>query len=135
MDIRAPTIERIETARARLLASKRLEDATFITAMAYAGLTPREALNLSWEDVKDDALEVTPAWTSEGCPPELFGRRTVPLLGPLADDLATLRNASDNPDSGHVFAELRERDWDRWVRLDYRAAIKKPGQDYLGPGT
>jgi alginate O-acetyltransferase complex protein AlgJ len=135
MDIRAPTIERIETARARLLASKRLEDATFITAMAYAGLTPREALNLSWKDVQDDALEVTPAWTGEGCPLELFGRRTVPLLAPLADDLAALRAAAGNPDGGHVFAALRERNWDRWVRLDYRAAIKKPGQDYLGPGT
>jgi integrase len=134
-DIRAPSIERIETARARLLARNRVEDAAFITAMAYAGLTPKEALNLSWEDVHDGAVEVRPACTSEDLPSEHFGRRTVPLLAPLADDLATLRATSSNPSSGYVFAELRERDWNGWVRRDYRAAIKKRGQDYLGPGT
>jgi alginate O-acetyltransferase complex protein AlgJ len=135
MDIRAPTIERIEVARARQLARGRLEDATFITTMAYAGLTPREALHLLWEDIRDGTLTVEPPWTSEDCPPELFGRRKVSLLGPLAEDLAAWRSASGNPDAGYVFAGLRKRDWDRWVRLDYRAAIKKAGQDYLGPAT
>jgi alginate O-acetyltransferase complex protein AlgJ len=134
-DIRAPSIERIETARARLLARRRREDATFIGTMAYAGLSPREALHLSWEDVRDDELAVEPAWTDGECGPGEFGRRSVPLLAPLADDLEAWRAASGHPDRGYVFTGVRERDWNRWIRRDYRAAINKAGQDFLGPGT
>ena len=134
-DIRAPSIERIETARARLLSRNRQEDATFIATMAYAGLSPREALHLSWEDVRNGELAVEPAWTDGKCAPGELGRRSVPLLAPLADDLEAWRAASGHLDRGYVFTGMRERNWDGWIRRDYRAAIRKAGQDFLGPGT
>ena len=86
----------IEVMRARLLADGRLRDATLLVVLAYAGLRPQEALALEWRHVRERTLLVERA-VSDGQLKVLKNRRqprTVSLLAPLREDLATWRRAS-----------------------------------------
>src|SRR5919109_883117 len=78
---RATSIETVESVRAQLRAHGRREDALLVSVMAYAGLSPSEALRLSWQQVEADHLRVEPEYTEyEGRETRQLRRRSVPLL-------------------------------------------------------
>jgi integrase len=82
-----PSLAVIERMRALLLAERRRRDATLVAVLAYAGLRPREALALPWQNVRDRTLLIDRA--------QLKGTKTgrtrsVRLLAPLGVDLAAL---------------------------------------------
>ena len=69
----------------------------------------REALNLAWEDVERRRDRSRTAWTdaTTSRPGELRPPR-VPLLGPLADDLAAWRRPARIRTGGYVFHDCCE---------------------------
>jgi alginate O-acetyltransferase complex protein AlgJ len=135
-DSRAPSIETVESVRAQLHARGRREDALLVSVMAYAGLSPSEALRLSWQQLEDDTLRVEPAYTEyESRETRQLRYRSVPLLEPLAADLAEWRAACGSPQSGWVFPRLRRRDWQQWTNKIYRPALRRAGRAGPGPGA
>jgi len=91
-----------------------LRDATLVSVLAYAGLRPTEALQLTWRSVQDRTLVVTASKTGS--------RRSVRLLDPLAADLAAwrLRSPDTSEDallfpsaSGGVWTEEARKSWTR----------------------
>jgi integrase len=112
-----PTL--IELMRARLLEQDKLRDATLLAVLAYAGLRPQEALALEWRHVRERTLLVERA-LSDGQLKALKNRRqprTVELLAPSRDDLATWRAAQGAPPAtapvfpSHSGAFWRASDW------------------------
>src|SRR3954452_15635301 len=73
------------TAVEAMRAASGLRDATLISVLAYAGLRPREALELRWRDVGERTLMVNA--------PKTGRRRNVRLLAPLRTDLDAWRKA------------------------------------------
>lgn len=75
--------ERVEGIRAAFLSEGRIEDAAFVSALAYSGPRPGEAMALTWADVDKkqiiyNASKVRGVGTKQ---------RATRLLAPLADDL------------------------------------------------
>lgn len=71
-------------------------DRLFWSLMALAGLRTEEALALRWSDVDDRQLVISRAVVDGIEKGTKTGRiRTIPLVGPLRDDLAALRPESD----------------------------------------
>jgi alginate O-acetyltransferase complex protein AlgJ len=127
----------IEKLRAHLVRDGRLRDATLLCVLAYAGLRPRQALQLCWGDVQDDVLSVSP-WDpgANGDEPP-SPARDVPLLAPLADDLAEWRRASGEPSpeqpvfpgaSGDTWAE---GEWASWCEETLAPTARALGADGL----
>lgn len=75
-----------------------LRDRALWGLLAYAGLRPEEALGLRWRSV-GAVLTIDEAWThGELKPTKTNQRRTVPIVAPLADDLALLgESLADDP--------------------------------------
>jgi integrase len=103
-------------------------DAALIGLLAYAGLRPQEALALRWSDVRERTLLIEKAADGQGGvkTTKTGQTRTVPLLGPLARDLAELRLLRGRPDgdallfpssSGGVWNDPAWQTWhrDAWV--------------------
>lgn len=134
VDAVVPPIETVEAIRARMMCGGRREDATFVSLLAYAGLSGAEALRLSWPQLQDGTLAVEPPYASlrEEDDPRLR-ERSVPLLDPLAEDLESWHADCGNPDSGYVFPNLRRRDWEKWMRRVYLPATGKRGEFRPGP--
>jgi integrase len=127
--------------RARLLADGRLRDATLLVVLAYAGLRPQEALALEWRHVRERTLLVERA-VSDGQLKVLKNRRqprTVSLLVPLRDDLATWRAACREPSlSTPVFPSAagtfwRATDWRNWRKRVYKPVATEVGIDGARP--
>ena len=105
----------VEAVRAQL----RIRDATLVSAMAYAGLRPGEALALRWSDVRKRTILVERSVS--------YGRekttktnatRSVRLLAALAHDLVEWRLARGRPgDDALLFSR---RDGRPWTNDDYR---------------
>jgi integrase len=83
----------VEAMRARLLGQERMNDATLVCLLAYAGVRPSEALALRWGDVHTRTLLVERALGAGGAVRRTkTGQvRSVRLLAPLRDELIAWR--------------------------------------------
>jgi len=121
--------ESVERLRRELLDHGDELSATLISVMAYAGLRPGEATSLTWEHVGKHTLLVEQS-ADDGAPKETkTGRiRTVRLLAPLAEDLATWRAASGiDGDETPIFARGDGGPWTvdaykNWYRRQFKPA-------------
>jgi integrase len=88
----------IEAIRAHLLAHGRQLDATLVAVLAYAGLRPGEALGLRWHDIGERTLLVERSVAFGQLKSTKTGKaRTVRLLAPLAETLATWHAVTARP--------------------------------------
>lgn len=94
-------------------------DAALVSVLALAGLRPGEALALRWSDVRERTLAVEES-VSFGAPRTTkTGRsRYVPLMAPLAEDLASFRVRGAREASlvfpgavGEVWSDTAYRNW------------------------
>jgi len=119
-----------------MLSQGRVRDATLVSLLAYAGLRPGEALALTWGDVRQRTISVERS-ASMGVIKDTKTRRsrTVPLLGPLAQDLAAWRLASGRPDDrkllfiGKDGGPLTEGQWNRWQEGIFRQSARAAGAE------
>jgi integrase len=127
----------VERVRAAFLAKRRLQEATFVSAMAYGGLRPRELLRLEWDAIAVDRIEI-PAMTITAPTPESKaalghgGSRSVRLLEPLAEDLERWRDACGAPATGPVFrnaegSALTAAEWHDWIVSEYPRTVELAG--------
>lgn len=152
--VRKPTVRRYRAVRPlppssveklRAAAAQRRihghRDATLISVLAYGGLRPQEALALQWRDVRERTLLVEKATDGQGGVKGTKTRhtRTVPLLSPLAQDLAEWRLRCGRPDgaalvfpgpSGEVW---NDRAWQTWHRDAWGPACKAAGFQGVRP--
>jgi integrase len=131
ISLSAETVERI---RARLLADGQHEEATLVSVMAYAGLLQGEATSLKWRQIEDSKLTVETVRIGHASKetPKRF-ERSITLLEPLAEDLASWRAESGHPKRGYVFPSFLKRDWQEWVSEDYQRAAKPAGRGWRRP--
>jgi hypothetical protein len=117
--VRAEEPEMVECMRLRLLEAHRPMDVALLTALAYGGLRPHEAMRLRWEDVRPRSLRVRGRGDNSVV-------RTVRLLRALADDLSAWRSAAGDPSDGLVFPAVAGR-WIAWVKETFEpiAAVCK----------
>jgi integrase len=118
----APT--EIEALRALL----RPRDATLVSVLAYAGPRPAEALSLEWRHVGRRVVRFYA--------PKTRSERTVPLLGPLAQDLAAWKLACGRPaDRTLVFPRADGGEWSESDRRNWRRRIFQPACERAGLGA
>jgi integrase len=115
----------VEQIRVRLLDRRRLGDATLVSVMAYAGLRPHEVWPLTWGDVRERTILIRTR-RKVGA-----NTRTVPLLAPLARDLAEWRLATGGR-SALVLPNAEGREWtsttfNNWRRRVWRGSKENPG--------
>ena len=111
--------ETVEAMRAWLLRRQLVRDATLVSVLAYAGLRPGEALALTWAHVRERTLLVEGAVSLGSIESTKTGRRrTVPLLGPLAQDLAEWRLHTGRPDATALV--FHGRDGGPWSLAAYQ---------------
>jgi integrase len=120
--VRPPTPEDVERVRTRLLERDRIGDAMLVSALAYAGLRPQEALALHWSDLRQRTLLIDAPKTGRS--------RAVELFPPLAADLAEWRIASGG--TGTMFPNTRGEPWSattwgNWRRRIWYGTEKHPG--------
>jgi integrase len=132
--------ETVEAIREWLLRRRLVRDATLISVLAYAGLRPGEALALTWAHVRERTLLVESAvslGTIEGT--KTGRRRTVPLVGPLAQDLSEWRLHTGRPDAkalvfpGHDGEPWTLTAYQNWRRRLYTPAAEDAGVDRPRP--
>jgi integrase len=132
--------ETVEAVRDWMLRRRLVRDATFVSVLAYAGLRPGEALALTWAQVRERTLLVEGAvslGTIEGT--KTGRRRTVPLLGPLAQDLAEWCLHAGRPDSealvfpGHDGGPWTLTAYQNWRRRIYTPAARAVGVEHPRP--
>jgi integrase len=124
--IEPPSPMAVERMRARLRASGRLQDATLVCILAYAGLRPGEALALEWQHIGERTILIEGA-VALGSVKETKTRQTrsVRLLAPLATDIAEWRLARGRPDGSTLVFPGREgrhwadHDWRNWRKRVY----------------
>jgi integrase len=120
------TPEQVELMRASLLEAGRLHHATLISLLAYVGLRPREALDLSWEMLDRDRL-ILPAEVTKG-----RMARSPDVPSPVLADLRRWRLASGGL-GGLVFPRpsdgrrWRKTDWDNWRSRGFSKAAGAAG--------
>jgi integrase len=133
-----PTV--VEEMRRHLVGRNDVTSATLLSVMAYAGLRPGEALALTWGSIAERTILVEQA-ASMG---QLKGTktrrvRTVRLLVPLANDLASYRRASLEPQPADLlFAGPRNNPWSdsawrNWRRRVFRPAAASAGASGARP--
>lgn len=107
--------------------------ATLVSALAYAGLRPSEALSLRWGDVGEQAILVREHPWQLGREGTGAGGRTVRLLRPLHHDLTSWRSASSHPTQADpVFPHrsgvpMGEVDWRHWRHRRFSPAVAMAG--------
>lgn len=106
-------------------------DALLVSLLAYAGIRPEEALALRWIDAEDGVLAIERVF----CAGELRRQRksggpsrTVPIVAPLAADLAALRPASIGRED-LVVPGLRGQplNWRNWSQRAWAPAREAAG--------
>jgi alginate O-acetyltransferase complex protein AlgJ len=130
----------IERIRARVMREDGIQSAAFVSAIAYGGLRPREAMWLSWSAIEDSKLtvEIVPGGHGAMPPdaPKLAERaREVRLLKPLAEDLQRLREESGSPSSGYVFGNEDGSRWQPGQWQDWLETIYKPAAEAVQPAN
>ena len=84
-------------------------DATLISALAYAGLRPGEALALRWGDVREHTLLIQRAISlGEESDTKTRQHRTVRMLASLAADLRLWRMAAGRPDDSELVSPAKK---------------------------
>lgn len=110
-------------------------DSVLVSVLAYSGIRPEEARALTWRDVQARTLIIDKAAEPDGTikATKTERNRTVRLMAPLRDDLATYRVASGKPrDSEPIFARAdgkawTESDYRNWRKRTWRKAVEKSG--------
>lgn len=132
--------ETVEAIRDWMLQHRLVRDATLVSVLAYAGLRPGEALALTWAHVRERTLLVEGAVSLGTVESTKTGRRrTVPLVGPLAQDLAEWRLHAGRPGDealvfpGHDGAPWRVTAYQNWRRRSYTPAAKAAGVERPRP--
>lgn len=124
------TVERI---RAALLDTGDHPSATIVSVMAYAGLRPGEALALTWRDLGERTLLVERTADGHGGSKETKTKtfRTVRLLAPLAEDLASWRahSTADAAETAAIFPRddgqvMTDTDYRNWRRRQFATALR-----------
>jgi len=130
----------VEQIRRKLIAQRRIRDATLVSVMAYAGLRPGEALALRWGDIGERTILVERAAALGAVKETKTGQtRTVRLLGPLARDLREWRFKCGRPgDDALVFprfdgAVWNEEDWRNWRQRIFAPAASAAGLKHFRP--
>jgi integrase len=111
-----------------------LQDAMMVSLCCVAGIRPGEAAALQWDDIRNGQLIIDKAIsleTMKATKTEL--NRTVPILGPLAEDLSELQQyrAGRRQRSEFIF---EKRNGDRWNTGAYRNLFKRhirPAAEYV----
>jgi integrase len=132
--------ETVEAMRDWLLRRRLVRDATLRSVLAYAGLRPGEALALSWAHVRERTLLVEVAVSLGAIENTNTGRRrTVPLLGPLGQDLAAWRLHAGRPPAdvlvfpGHDGGPWTLTAYQNWRRRIYAPAAAAAGVEHPRP--
>jgi len=121
------SVEAMRRALWRDTTESRHRDATIVSILAYAGLRPGEARELTWGNVHDKTIVVNASKTGQ--------RRTVRLLTPLASDLAAWKldctaTASADPVfpsvDGRAFTVEAFKSWGRRAFARAAAAADRP---------
>jgi integrase len=104
-------------------------DRVMASLMAYAGLRPAEMRSLRWEDVQERSVVVRSATASDGREKrtKTGGERAIPIIAPLADDLAELHAGDAQPESG-IVAPFHT-DHRNWTTRVWRPARVRAGLD------
>lgn len=119
--------------RRRAVSQHPLRDATLISILAYAGLRPSEALELTWAGVGERTLVINASKTGQ--------RRSVRLLAPLAEDLRDWREASENTEPFDLVFPADEggrwtlEAYQSWGRRAFNVATKVAGRPDATPYT
>jgi integrase len=126
--------ERVEAIRSILLQERRVRDATLVSVLAYAGPRPGEALALTWAHVRERTLLVESAVALGSIESTKTGRRrTVPLLGPLAQDLSEWRLHAGRPEpEALVFPGRDGAPWTPTAYRNWRRRIYAPAAEAAG---
>lgn len=117
--------EQVEAVRAKLLADRRLRDATIVSVLSLAGLRPHEMWRLGQEDVRGGKLLARASKT---------GRfRPVDAIPPLAEDLD--RWFSESPGDGPLFTNdwgqaFSKTTWDNWRNRVWKQVAPKGTTPY-----
>lgn len=103
----------VEQIRRAMLADDDEYSATLVSVMAYAGLRPAEATALMWEHIGERTILVEQASGDDDAKATKTGAiRTVRLLDPVRDDLASWRaTSSPRADSDLIFPRAGGRAW------------------------
>lgn len=132
--------ETVEAIRDRMLRCRMVRDATLVSVLAYAGLRPGEALALTWAHVRERTLLVEGAVSLGTVESTKTGRRrTVPLVDPLAHDLAEWRLHAGRPGPealvfpGHDGEPWRVTAYQNWRRRNYTPAARAAGVERPRP--
>lgn len=126
--------ETIERMRTNLHASGRPGSALMICVLAYAGLRPGEALALTWSSVGARRLLVESCVSLGEVKETKTGRtRTVPLIGPLLEDLEARRaECTLDGEADLVFPcpagkPWSEERWRNWRRRTFASSARELG--------
>jgi integrase len=109
--------------------------------LAYAGLRPQEPLAVQWADVRERTLLIEKATDGQGGikPTKTRHSRTVPLLAPVARDLAEWRPLCGRPEEGALVfpspsgAVWNDRAWQTWHRDAWAPACRAAGLQDVRP--
>lgn len=129
----APSV--VEVIRQHFISQGRHRDAALTSVLAYAGLRPGEALDLTWGHVGERTIAVRGAVSlGRRKDTKTHVDRTVRLLAPLAQDLAEWKLREGRPsDRVPVFPgmsdaqRLTEGQWNRWTQGAFAKAKKAAG--------
>lgn len=114
----------------RIRAAMRPRDATLVSVLAYAGLRPGEALGLAWRHV-GRTLRVERAVAAGVLgPTKTRAKRNVPLLAPLAHDLADWRAGA--PPDALVFPAADGGPWSPAAWRNWRRRVFAPAATAAG---
>lgn len=104
-------------------------DRLLVSALAYSGLRPGEALALESTDVGKKTISVTRAVKLDGPgDTKTHKARSISLLGALADDLAGI-------DAGLIFPGHDGKHWTRTAYGNWRERVWQPACETVGIGT
>ncbi len=130
----------VEQIRRKLIAERRIRDATLVSVLAYAGLRPGEALALRWGDIGERTILIERAAALGAVKATKTGQtRSVRLLDPLAHDLREWRLKCGRPgDEALVFPRFdgdvwSEEDWRNWRQRIFAPAASAAGLDRFRP--
>jgi hypothetical protein len=133
---REPPPADVERLRAHLIAAGDHQAATIVSLLAYGGLIAPEVTSLRWGDIESGHIAIRVAGARIG---EREPARRVPIMGPLAADLAEWKRT--RPPAGPrslVFPGSDELvwapgEWTAWRESVFQPAVAACGLDFESP--